>query len=172
MFVNRSDVSFFDSIQRESCVTGAKAIASSVDGSGTSIVERTKLSRAGPEEIPGRSGFHKVAGTSVSARETLRGPVRRSRYCASDVRQEPAACCLSASVIVTCISFSASANVSGETAGPLPAPVPNVGGAPGGAEVEDEFVDVGLLRQAAAASRTAIGAWIRNWRRGFMEIGR
>src|ERR1041385_6871408 len=168
MFVRRSEVSLRDSIQRDSCVTGAKAIASSADGSATSTFERTKLSRPGPAVIPGSIGFHKVAGTSVSASATLRGPVRRSRYCASDVRQEPAACCLSASVIVTCMSFSASANVSGETAGPLPAPVPNVGGAPGGAEVEDEFVDVGLLRQAAAATRTAIGAWFRNWRRVFM----
>src|ERR1041384_6516884 len=118
--------------------------------------------------MPGSIGFHNIAGTSVSASETFRGPVRRSRYCAKDVRHEPAACCLSASVIVTCISFSASANVSGETAGPLPAPVPTVGGAPGGAEVDDEFVDVELLRQAVAATRTAIGAWIRNWRRVFM----
>ena len=81
--------------------------------------------------MPGSIGFQSVAGASVSAIATFRGPVRRSRYGASDRRHESAACCRSAGVIVTCISFSASANVAGVTAGPEPAPVPNVGGAPG-----------------------------------------
>src|SRR4051812_18534966 len=167
MFVSRSDVSFRVSIQRDSCATGAKAIASSDEGNGSSLNERTKWSRVGPDVIPGSVGFHKVAGASESASETFRGPVRRSRYCASDVRHEEAACCLSASVIVTCISFSASAKVCGETSGPLPAPVPNVGGAPGGADVDWE-VDVDLLRQAAVATSKASGACTRNWRRVFM----
>ena len=52
--------------------------------------------------------------------------------------------------MVTCISFSASANVEGVTAGPEPAPVPNVGGAPGGAEptvgVDCDGDDGGSLR--------------------------
>ena len=70
--------------------------------------------------MPGSIGFQSVAGASVAAIATLRGPVRRSRYGAIDVRHESAACCRSAGVIVTCISFSASANVAGVTAGPEP----------------------------------------------------
>jgi hypothetical protein len=81
--------------------------------------------------MPGSIGFQSVPGASVAASEILRGPARRSRYGASDRRQESAACCRSACVIVTCISFSASANVDAETSGPEPVPVPNVGGAPG-----------------------------------------
>ena len=114
--------------------------------------------------IPGSIGFQTVAGASVSASATLRGPVRRSRYCASDCRHESAACCRSAAVIVTCISFSASANVAAVTAGPEPAPVPNVGGAPGvpAAGVDCEAgVGVSLLH-AAAVTRKPSGARIRN----------
>jgi len=33
MFVSLSEVSFLDSIQRDNCVTGAKAMSSSLDGS-------------------------------------------------------------------------------------------------------------------------------------------
>ena len=90
--------------------------------------------------IPGSIGFQRVAGESVAAIATLRGPVRRSKYWASEVRQVSAACCRSAAVIVTCISFSASAKVSGVTGGPAPAPVPNVGGAPAVVDVDDELV--------------------------------
>ena len=47
--MSRSDVSCRDSIQRDSCVTGANAIASSDDGSGAaSAFERTNRSRDGP----------------------------------------------------------------------------------------------------------------------------
>ena len=109
-----------------------------------------------------------MAGESVAAIANLRGPVRRSRYGASDCRHESAACCRSAGVIVTCISRSASANVAGVTSGPDPVPVPNVGGAPGVTGV-CEFVG-GVLRQAAAATSTPSGARIRNWRRVFIMI--
>ena len=70
---------------------------------------------------------------------TLRGPVRRSRSGAIDARQLAAAIWRSAGVIVTCASFSASANVVGVTGGPDTGPVPNVGGAP--AVVEDAGVN-------------------------------
>jgi hypothetical protein len=70
--------------------------------------------------------------------------------------------------MVTCINFSASAKVAGETAGPLPAPVPKVGGAPGVVGVDCEPDDNYLLRQAAAATSTASGACTRNWRRVFI----
>jgi hypothetical protein len=80
MSVSRSEVICRDSIQRESCVTGAKAIASSDAGSGAlSAVDRTNRSRGGPGGIPGSMGFHSIAGVSVAAIATLRGPVRRSR---------------------------------------------------------------------------------------------
>src|SRR5258708_7698882 len=133
MFVSRSDVSFRDSIQRDSCVTGAKAIASSDDGSGAlSVGDRTNRSVDGDARtlpceygFTGNIGFQIVAGKSVASSATFRGPMRRSRYGASDVRHESAACRRSAGVKVTCINFSASANVSGDTAGPVPAPVPN-----------------------------------------------
>jgi hypothetical protein len=132
MLVRRSEVSCRDSIHRESCVTGAKAMASSDEGIGApSAFDRTKRLRDGPAAMPGSIGFQSVAGASVGAMVTFRGPVRRSRYDASDCRQEPAACCRSACLMVTCISFSASANVEADTSGPDPVPAANVGGAPG-----------------------------------------
>src|SRR5438876_11161620 len=149
MFVSRSDVSFRDSIHWDSWVTGAKAIASSEDGTAAlSGFDRTNRSRDGAAAIPGSIGFQSVAGASVASIATFRGPVRRSKYCASDVRHESAACWRSAGVMVTCISFSASANVAGVTGGPAPAPVPNVGGAPGVSDVVCEVDDGDLLRQA------------------------
>jgi hypothetical protein len=78
--------------------------------------------------------------------------------------------------MVTCTSFSASANVPAETGGPLIGPVPNVGGAPG--------VDAGAAGpigdaegdgddgppQAAAAATAPSGAARRNSRRVFMAL--
>src|SRR5438552_3978669 len=170
MFVSRSEVSALDSIHRESAVTGANAIASSVDGNGApSASDRTNRPRDGTGPMPGNTGFLRVAGGSVGAIEIVLGPVRRSRYCASDCLHVSAACCRSAAVIVTCISFSASANVAGDTAGPAPAPVPNVGGAPGVAGVDCD-ADVGsLLPQASAATSKPRGVQMRNWRRVFMH---
>ena len=52
--------------------------------------------------------------------------------------QVEAAMSRSAGVIVTCASFSASANVADDTGGPDTGPVPNVGGAPA---VVDGVVD-------------------------------
>src|SRR5262249_10632103 len=110
---------------------GANAMASSDDGSAApSVLDRTNRSGGDDTVRPGSAGFQIVAGASVSAIVTFRGPVRRSRYCASDCRHESAACCRSVCVIVTCVSFSASAKVAGVTSGPEPVPVPNVGGAP------------------------------------------
>src|SRR5262245_32382355 len=113
MLVSRSDVSLFDSIHLDSCVTGANAMASSDDGSGEpSGFERTNRSRADPYAgTPGIIGSHSVAGASVATIATFLGPVRRSRYGAIALRHDSTACCRSAGVIVTCISFSASAKV-------------------------------------------------------------
>src|SRR5471032_2832156 len=119
MFVRRTDDNCFDSIHLDNCVTGANAIASSVDGNGIAVaLDRTNLSarsRAGETTTPGIAGFQMVAGESVAAMASLRGPVRRSRYGASDCRHVSAACWRSGGVIVTCINFSASANVAGVT---------------------------------------------------------
>src|SRR5437899_2431619 len=80
MFVSRSEVMARDSIQRESSVTGAKAIASSVEGSGApSAAVRTNRSRTGPAAIPGSSGFHSVAGASAGPIARRRGPGRLCR---------------------------------------------------------------------------------------------
>src|SRR5215471_144021 len=68
------------------------------------------------------------------------------------LRQLPAAISRSAALNSTCTSFSASANVDGETAGPVSGAVPKAGGAPGGREVES---GVGLRHAAAAAQRAA-----------------
>src|SRR5215813_9720801 len=130
--------------------------------------DRTNRSGADSVVTPGSAGFQSVAGASVSAIATLRGPVRRSRYCASDWRHEPAACCRSAGVIVTCISLSASANVCAVTSGPEPAPVPKVGGAPAVVGVDEVSVGVAELRHALAATNAPRGALIRNWRRVFI----
>jgi hypothetical protein len=147
-------------------------MASSVDGSDTPIAaDRTNRSTAGGAGIPGSCGFHNVAGASVSASATLRGPVRRSRYCANDERHDSASCCRSAGVIVICTSFSASANVSAVTGGPDPAPVPNVGGAPAAVEIGGAdccVVGVASLH-AVVATRKPSGALIKNWRRVFIS---
>src|SRR5215471_2183239 len=172
MFVSRSEVSCRDSIHLDCCVTGAKAMSSSEEGSALpSAFDLTKRSVADGEGIPGSIGFQSVAGTSVSARVTLRGPVRRSRYVASDCRHESAASCRSAGVRVTCISFSASAKVPGETGGPAPAPVPQVGGAPAVDGVDCELLDGDSSRQAVAAMRKPSGALMRNCRRVFIGSG-
>src|SRR5262249_54298277 len=138
------------------------------EGSGVAVFDLTNRSRETGCTTPGRIGFQIVAGVSVVAIATFRGPVRRSRYGASEVRHDAAACSRSAAVIVTCISFSASANVAGVTSGPDPAPVPNVGGAPGVAGVDCEAGAGDSPLQAAAAMRNPSGARIRNWRRVFM----
>ena len=160
--VSRADVSVFDSIQRDNCVTGANAIASSDAGSGdVSGFERTKRSRAGPDGIPGSIGFQSVAGASVAAIATFLGPVRRSRYGAIALRHESTACCRSAGVIATCMSFSASTKVVGVMAGPTPGAVANAGGAPGVVGVACAGgADAGgvSLLHAAAATRTPSGA--------------
>src|SRR2546428_2841155 len=132
MLVRRSDVSFRFSIQRESRVTGAKAISSSVAGRGPgSIRLRTKRWYSGVQVDPGRAGFQREAGAISDSRLTLRGPVRRSSIAAIDRRQLSAAMVRSASLMVTCMSFSASRNVVVETGGPTSGDVPNAGGVPG-----------------------------------------
>src|SRR5262249_3241317 len=161
-----------DSIHLDSWVTGAKAMASSVDGSGLeSCFERMKRLRDGYTGIPGSMGFQIVAGESAGSIITFRGPVRRSRYGASEVRHESAACCRPAAVILVWVSFSASAKVAVVTGGPDPTAVPNVGGAPGvtGGVVEGVCeLAGGAPLQAGAAINTPSGARIRNWRRVFI----
>jgi hypothetical protein len=125
------------------------------------------------------SAFQTVAGASVGSSCTFRGPTRRSTNAAMDVRQLFAAICRSASVIGTCISFSASAKVAGDTSGPTGGAVLKAGGAPGvaaaGLPVGAEPVawsvacPVGCfsVRHATIAPSMPIGAWIRNCRREF-----
>src|SRR5215470_15485702 len=147
MLVRRVDVSFFVSIQRDSFVTGANAMSSSEDGSGAESGvgdERTNRSRVGPIFSLGRAGFHFVPGATLASIGTLRGPVRRSRRNAIEVRQLDAAISRCASVSVTCASFSASVNVPGDTAGPTAGAVPNVGGAPGVLGTPDELDAAGV----------------------------
>src|SRR4051812_10859870 len=171
MFVSRSEASCRDSIHLDNCVTGANAISSSEVGNGAlSAFERTKRSIEDDNASPGSIGFQSVAGASVASIATFRGPVRLSRYGASDSRHESAACWRSAGVIVTCISFSASAKVAGVTTGPAPLPVPKVGGAPAGG-VDCEGVGGPSVRHALAATSTPRGACNKNCRRVFIERG-
>src|SRR5262249_40307540 len=84
-------------------------------------------------------------------------------------RHESAACSRWAGVIVTCISFSASAKVAGDTGGPEPGPVPNVGGAPAVVGPDCELAGrSALLRQGEVAMSTPRGARIRNCRLEFI----
>jgi hypothetical protein len=79
-----------------------------------------------------------VPGATLASIGTFLGPARRSSRNAIDVRQLDAAIERFASVSVTWASFSASANVPADTAGPTAGAVPNVGGAPGVLGTPDE----------------------------------
>src|ERR1035437_3056038 len=79
------------------------------------------------------------------------------------LRQLPAAICRAAGLRVTWTSFSASANVSGETSGPTGGAVPKAGGAPGGGEVGDWPA----RRHAVAEAIRAMEARLRNCLRDF-----
>ena len=148
-------------------MTGANAISASLVGSGPgSFVLRMNLSTLGPTVCPGNTGFHRVAGAIVDSSTTFRGPVRRSSIDAIDLRQLSAAMLRSESVIVTCASFSASANVAGETSGPTAGAVPNVGGAPGGGPLAALLSSL-LPWHAATVPSKPSGARIRNCRRVF-----
>jgi hypothetical protein len=170
MFVSRSEVSCRDSIHLDSRVTGANAMSSSDEGSGApSSFDRTNLSvEGGDDTAPAAPGSRAWRARPPSSMATFRGPVRRSRYGAIDVRHESAACWRSAGVIVTCISFSASAKVAGVTTGPEPRPVPNVGGAPAVVGAVCGPVGGASLRHAEAATSTPRGAHSRNCRRVFI----
>src|SRR5439155_25056364 len=118
---------------------------------------------------PATSGVQRVAGDSVGSSAIVRGPVRRSNSAASEVRQLFAAISRCAGVIVTCISFSASANVAGVTSGPTGGAVLNAGGAPG-VSVAGAGVAVFVFGrvepwQAATVAARLIGALRGNWRR-------
>ena len=132
MFVNRSDEICFRSIQRDKTVTGANAMSASVAGTAkASPLLRTNLSRAGPGLAAVNTGFQRVAGARSGSSAIFFGPVLRSRSGAIVRPQLAAAISRSPAVIVTCASFSASANVEAATAGPDAGDVPKVGGAPG-----------------------------------------
>src|SRR5437867_6159081 len=169
MFVRRSEVSCFRSIQRDSAVTGEKAMSASLEGSGTAALGlRTNASRAGPAASRVRAGFHRVAGATCGSNVIFLGPTRRSRSGAIDCRQLAAAISRSAALIVTCASCSASANVTDDTGGPDTGAVPKVGGAPGVAGGAETTAGGRSRRQATAAPTTPIGAVIRNCRRVFI----
>jgi hypothetical protein len=133
MLVSRSEVSWRFSIQRDSRVTGAKAISSSLVGSGPgSLLLRRNRLRAGPAVWPGSVASQCDQGASSVSSATLRGPTRLSYRGAIPLRQLATACLRSASLNSTCTSFSASANVRGDTSGPTAGAVAKAGGAPGG----------------------------------------
>src|SRR6185436_18172774 len=169
MFVRRSDEICFRSIQRDKTPTGANAMSASLAGSATtSPLLRTNRSRAGPGLGAVNTGFQRVAGASSGSSAIFFGPVLRSRSGAIERRQLAAAISRSPAVIVTCASFSASANVEADTAGPEAGDVPKVGGAPGvGGGVGTTVA--GWSRQATAAPTTLNGAVIRNCLRVFMR---
>src|ERR1700678_702934 len=133
MLVSRSDVSWRFSIQRESRVTGAKAMSSSFLGSGPgSILLRINKLRSGPAGCPGRAACVCDQGANAASSATLRGPTRLSYSGAIPLRQLATTCSLSLSLNSIWTSFSASAKVSGETSGPTAGAVAKAGGVPGG----------------------------------------
>jgi hypothetical protein len=135
MFVSRSDEICFRSIQRDKTVTGAKAMSASLAGSArASPLLRTNRSRAGPGLAAVNTGFQRLAGARSGSSAIFFGPVLRSRRGAIVRPQLAAAISRSPAVIVTCASFSASANVEAATGGPAAGDVPKVGGAPGVAD--------------------------------------
>src|SRR5882672_2077820 len=146
-------------------------MSASLVGNGTaSLLLRTNASRVGPELSPASSGFQRVAGATSGSSAIFLGPTRRSRSGAIDCRQLAAAISRSAALIVTCASFSASANVDGDTAGPDAGAVPKVGGAPGVVGGADTVAPCCSLRHATAAPSAPSGAAIRNCLRVFMAI--
>ncbi len=89
-------------------------------------------SRAGPELLASEHRVPQRRRRDAPARARLCAARRAARAAAPSIaRQLAAAISRSAGLIVTCASFSASANVAGETGGPDTGAVPNVGGAPG-----------------------------------------
>src|SRR5271165_5317590 len=105
-------------------------MSSSLVGNGPGfVVLLTNCWLAGPDFSPGMTGFQRVPGASVASNATLRGPTRRSYSGAIALRQLPAAWASSSEVISTSTSFSAWANVAGDTSGPTGGAVPNAGGA-------------------------------------------
>ena len=169
MFVSRSEVSAFCSIQRDNRVTGAYAMSASLAGNGAARPRSARTGRvSGPCARSVSTGCQRVAGETCGSSATFRGPTRRSSSGAIDRRQLAAAISRSDALVVTCASFSASANVAAETGGPDAVPVPKVGGAPGVVGGVGP-ADPGCSRlQAAAAPRTPSGAVIRNCLRVFM----
>src|SRR5581483_2599467 len=102
-------------------------------------------------------------GANSGSSTTLCGPVRRSSMPAIEVLQLCAAIWRWASVIVTCINFSASAKVAGATSGPTGGAVPKVGGAPGGGCSE-------LAAKAWLTANMPTGAVMRKRRRVFIVL--
>jgi len=89
--------------------------------------------------------------------------VRRSSSEAMDVRQLAAAMARCGRVIVTCINFSASAKVEGETGGPIAGAVLKAGGVPGG-----RLVVWALLLSTLAAASSPREVSVRNFLRDFV----
>src|SRR6201994_2514545 len=133
MLVSCSEVSLRVSIQRDSRVTGANAMSSSLVGSGPgSILLRTNMLRSGPAALPGSAASQWDQGANSASSATLRGPTRRSYSGAIALRQLTTASLRSASLNSTWTSFSASAKVSGDTSGPTAGAVAKAGGVPAG----------------------------------------
>src|ERR1700736_2444763 len=160
MLVSRSEVSLRVSIQRDSRVTGAHAMSSSLAGSGPgSILLRTNTLRSGPAGLPGSAASQWDQGANSGSRATLRGPTRRSYRGAIPLRQLATASLRSASLNSTWTSFSASANVSGGTSGPTGGAVAKAGGAPGGNSLAVFFSS---LQEVTAIPRRPRELLVRN----------
>src|ERR1700690_271982 len=80
-----------------------------------------------------------------------------------ELRQLPAAKASSLALNSTCMSFSASAKVVGDTSGPTAGAVPKAGGAPGGSSEGCWLCPY----DATAAPKSARGAWVKNCLRDF-----
>ena len=136
----------------------------SLAGNGVFVLGvRVKRSRPGPAFSMSDAGSQRVAGAIVEGGENLRGPTRRSYSAAIEFRQLPAATSRSASLRGNWTSFSASAKVEIETAGPTSGAVPKAGGAPGVGIAEEPLeLGAGLRHAAITVLVTATAARLKN----------
>jgi len=165
--VSRPEVSFFDSIP--------SSTAACYGRKGDLVIRRWQRcsvrlrahelrSRAGDAAgFPGALTPKSQAGDSVGASATLCGPARRSRYCASDVRQ------VSAASVAACGRHRSPASVLRfseirlfvEYPADQPSrPVPNVGGAPAVLGVDCESA-MSLFATSCSGAIVLRKRWVR-----------
>src|SRR5271156_1495045 len=118
MRVSLSELSCLLSIQRESWVTVAKAMSSSLAGIETpSAWLRTNRSCATPYFTPGIIGPHFVAGDHEDSAVSFRGPTLRSYTDASVLRHVEATIARTETVCGNWTSFSALEKAVSESSG-------------------------------------------------------